>query len=706
MDTKRSTPLIGLGLCVVVLAAWVLRLPATAQPVDLDVYFYPTYEATYQRLAGGVLPLWNPYQLCGIPWLGTLQGGFFFPLHALHLVLPLHTALALSHAFILVLVTLSTMAFARRAGLSRAAAVLAAMLVGLRGMLPLGLASPNYPEAAVWFPLGAIAVLGLAREFMPGAVALLAASTALSFLAGYPQPTVYFLYTWGSLLIASLLGSHAGLTRWVASLSAFAGGVGLGVLGAGIQLVPALDLVRNGVHTGLSPEAMAPFSPAVGVLRSAVAGGPFSWGVAALVLGVLACFSRRHRTLGWWAVAMTVTTVVFALGRLTPFFEVYRHLPFLGSFRFPDRVLGVTDFVFAIAAAVGLDTIRERWRAPGARRWVAAMAVLPVVLVGIELSLSSWRHMLTYADVVPRYRRHETAYRALAERAGHDRVWFHGGLASLLPEMALKLATRYRVRVLDDYEPLAPRRQAEYLTFFTEGASTYHRSPWLFAGSPGSLKPPPGVAPAATRRRLLDLAAVRYVVLPAHLTAVPEVSELVTQAGFVSRPSIDAEVALLENPHVQPRAFVVYRTRRAPPTDALLAAISADGFDPLAESYVEGDLSLTTSHDAPPHGHGAQIVVDDERVVEIEAELAHPGLVVLADAFYPGWVALVDGRPAPVIPTNHLFRGVPAPAGTHRIRFEYRPPSVAIGALASALGWIAIASLALAARRRRRSSPS
>jgi hypothetical protein len=695
-------PWIGLGLCVVVLGSWLQRLPASAQPVDLDVYFYPIYEATYRRLAEGILPLWNPYQLCGIPWLGTLQGGFFFPLHAFHLVLPLHVALALSHVVVLVLLTLSTLAFARRAGLSAAAAALAVLLVGLRGMLVLSLASPNYPEAAVWLPLGALAVLGLARAVTPGAVALLAASTALSFLAGYPQPTVYLLYTWGSLLVALLLGERAAPARWVASLSAFAAGIAIGVLGAGVQLAPALELVRNGVHADLSPEAMAPMSPALGVLRSAVAGGPFSWGVLALALGAAAGLSRRHRTLGVWALAMTLITVVFALGRLTPLFELYRSLPFLGSFRFPDRVLGMTDFVFAIAAGVGLDAVRERWPAARAGRLGAAVGLLAVVLVGIELARIPWRHMLTYADVVPRYRRHEAAYRALAARAGHDRVWVHAELAGLLPEMAVKQATRHRVRALDDYEPLAPRRQAEYLTFFTEGTSRYHRPPWLFAGSPGALEPPPGVAPPAARRRLLDLAAVRWIVLPAHLSSIrPPLNALVTEAGFVPRALGDDALVLLENPRAMPRAFVVYRTRPAPPTDALLAAMSADTFDPLAESYVEGDVALAPSPEAPVRGDVARFVRDDERVVEVEALLTHPGLVVLADAFYPGWRAFVDGRPAPVVATNHLFRGVAAPAGTHRIRFEYRPASVAQGAAASALGWSAIAVLALVSARRR-----
>jgi len=139
---------------------------------------------------------------------------------------------------------------------------------------------------------------------------------------------------------------------------------------------------------------------------------------------------------------------------------------------------------------------------------------------------------------------------------------------------------------------------------------------------------------------------------------------------------------------------VTYRARRAPPARELLREMARDGFDPLVESWIEADADLGTASDALPRGAAATIVRDDPQVVEVDATLAAPGLVVLSDTYASGWTATVDGSPAPVLATNHLFRGVRAPAGTHRVRFEYRPRSLVIGAaltLASALGLLVLA---------------
>jgi len=109
-------------------------------------------------------------------------------------------------------------------------------------------------------------------------------------------------------------------------------------------------------------------------------------------------------------------------------------------------------------------------------------------------------------------------------------------------------------------------------------------------------------------------------------------------------------------------------------------------FDPLEASYVEGTAPLPDDPTAP-HGHPVTIVIDQPHAVEIEADCSAPGLIVLTDTFAPGWEATVDGSPAPVLATNHLFRGVPVSAGRHRIRFAYRSRAVPAGAMLSLVAW-------------------
>ncbi len=65
-----------------------------------------------------------------------------------------------------------------------------------------------------------------------------------------------------------------------------------------------------------------------------------------------------------------------------------------------------------------------------------------------------------------------------------------------------------------------------------------------------------------------------------------------------------------------------------------------------------------------------------------------PALLILADTFYPGWQATVDGDPAPIYRTNVLLRGVPVPAGEHEVVFRYAPASWRQGLLFSAAGGV------------------
>ena len=79
--------------------------------------------------------------------------------------------------------------------------------------------------------------------------------------------------------------------------------------------------------------------------------------------------------------------------------------------------------------------------------------------------------------------------------------------------------------------------------------------------------------------------------------------------------------------------------------------------------------------------------------MRIHTQADQPGWIVIADTWYPGWQAWVDGRRAPVLRADYLFRGVPVDAGEHELRLVYQPVSFWLGAAITLItavlaGWV------------------
>jgi hypothetical protein len=62
--------------------------------------------------------------------------------------------------------------------------------------------------------------------------------------------------------------------------------------------------------------------------------------------------------------------------------------------------------------------------------------------------------------------------------------------------------------------------------------------------------------------------------------------------------------------------------------------------------------------------------------LEIEVQSDQPGIVIAHEVYYPGWVAEVDGKPAPILRANVLFRGVEVAEGHHIIVLRFEPFSL------------------------------
>lgn len=78
---------------------------------------------------------------------------------------------------------------------------------------------------------------------------------------------------------------------------------------------------------------------------------------------------------------------------------------------------------------------------------------------------------------------------------------------------------------------------------------------------------------------------------------------------------------------------------------------------------------------------------DPDRLV-IEVDLPAAGWVWVADTWYPGWRATIDGEHKAIAQANGLFRAVPVEPGAHRIVMEYRPVSFLAGAALSLIGLV------------------
>ena len=138
-------------------------------------------------------------------------------------------------------------------------------------------------------------------------------------------------------------------------------------------------------------------------------------------------------------------------------------------------------------------------------------------------------------------------------------------------------------------------------------------------------------------------------------------------------------------------AVAHWRSLGDPAFDPQATVVLSDGSDPRPPARAAANESV-------------QIVAYEPERVVLAANVASPAVLVLADAFYPGWQATVDGVPAPILRANLMFRGLALEPGQHEVVFSYKPTMWRLGIVISlaALAVLAAAVGATYVRRRRK----
>ena len=167
-------------------------------------------------------------------------------------------------------------------------------------------------------------------------------------------------------------------------------------------------------------------------------------------------------------------------------------------------------------------------------------------------------------------------------------------------------------------------------------------------------------------------------------------------------------VQVYERADSLPRARWVPAAQPVPDSDAALAGVRTAGDDRRMTALIEAPPApvAAVSGSAAAAGSAAEAAVqwhqDSPTRIVLRVNAPAAGWLVLADAFYPGWEAHVDGQPTPIYAADGLFRAVAVPPGPHEVTFDFRPRSLRLGGALAAVGVVlAAAALWLAGRGRK-----
>lgn len=181
----------------------------------------------------------------------------------------------------------------------------------------------------------------------------------------------------------------------------------------------------------------------------------------------------------------------------------------------------------------------------------------------------------------------------------------------------------------------------------------------------------------------------------------------------------DEDLQIRRNLKCYPRAWVVHsarhtkpvvglgRTGREGPMQEILFEDDHFWYDPSYPVHDPRKVAWIDESDLPQLGRfvadrtpagpsGTELVTITSfapQRVELDAVLDRPGLVVLADVYYPGWKLTIDDKPAPVYRANRLMRGAAVEAGKHHLVYTFDPESFHLGSKLSLAGLVLTALL-------------
>ena len=678
---------------------------------------HQTYLA--DRVFAGELPLWNPHIGLGRPFLADLNAGALYPPVLATLFVGPQPRMLLLTMLHFGLGALAMVGLGRALGYGRVPSWIAAMaFVGSGHVLMLGHAGHLvYAWVVMYMPLLFLLALRMQDDPRPGRIALLAVALGLQLVCGHPQPA--WLCWLGLAAFLTGRGFERPLGTGARRVAVALGGLALALLGAfglaAVQLGPLFELVGESNRALVTKAAgQLPWHEWASFLVPARVGNRippaayFFMGAPVLLAGTAGLFLLEDRNVRGLAFT-TVVAAVVAVGHSTPVFGLMFYLiPGLSSFHFPARAAVLVCFCLSVGAAAFLSR-SQKTRASLAALGVASAIALAVAatwewrLVRVSPSADTWVRVGMVAAAAA-----ALGWRRLAGRS--YAVPLVGVLAALEvgisayhfkafgggPSFPAEAAVRETLRAAGQFDAagVPPRAAVSYM-FARDNAGMLHKYSTFSA-----------YVPLYVERVWIFIHESLGIPVPVSPDEYP--SHAIFERGAFPYDSMNlvlgldlgtGELRVRSSP--DPRAYLVPAARQVRDWREALALMTA-GHDFHRVALVEEPPPPGLPAEAPPGDAGRARIVSfaPERVV-VETDGDTAALLVLAETWFPGWTALVDGQEAPCRPANVWMRGVPVTAGRHVVELRYRSTYLLPGACVSAATAALLAAILVRERRAR-----
>jgi hypothetical protein len=604
----------------------------------------------------GEIPLWNPYMLTGFPHTGDFIGHFWNPISTVPIMIwGGVNGMKVSIFISLVLAGMGQWLFAHVFGTRSIFRLWSALMFMLSGGLALlwRLGWYELLVGAVWFPWCFAALWWALHKRDRVSIIITAVFVFMVISTGGGYYPIYLLVCLSVLVGMALLWAPRS-ERW----PQFQRATAVATLSAGLLAVVLLPLLDGFYYTArdiLPDEVQRLSQPISYALINYIVGASewfgaevlekgsgYSWFyIGFLPLLVLTLLPLAYSRARWHRTALS-TLFVLALillawqaNRYSPFKYIYDWIPFLYTFRFPNRLLIIATSPLIVLAGLGLQhlrlvghqwsrglriTVTQNTRQQNAKGVPVRWIFYGVLVLILAYSLRDvYRVNQGFAFAVQRL--NATSYTALNWLKEYDPGLYYTNLGGGV--------------IYWDWMPAAYDLEMPIINFrygrrlVSMDAQQQPESPFL--------------------------ASAKYILaLPDH--AQPDNAELVRQFD---------EINLWHFPEALPFAFEIH--------PALL------GSDMVK---VQDVTPLTARFDGP------------NRVV-VEAEPGEPEnqLVVLVSN-YPGWHLLVDGQQTTLQPANGYLGAIMEP-GEHTYTFVFRPRKYYAGVAISALTLIVVFAILL-----------